>query len=223
MAPAGSTVYVSGRVSVRTEGTQRVISVHGVVFAHYELADRVAEAYAMIMLCESGYATQLQVARSFGYSARSLRRYQERFEAGGVSSLARAGGRPAGTRIPNRKERGRDQSILHLKTQGWSNRGIAGRQGVSEKAIRKRLRRLGWQPTAQPSLLLEPQVTDEASAAAQVTENVTGMCDPCAVGPIAPPPLRNEGEGTEFAPTSLDRDPLDRSTDRALAALGLLA
>jgi hypothetical protein len=54
VAPAGSTVYVSDRVSVRTEGTQRVISVHGVVFAHYELADRVAEAYAMIMLCESG-------------------------------------------------------------------------------------------------------------------------------------------------------------------------
>jgi DNA-binding NarL/FixJ family response regulator len=152
VAPAGSTVYVSDRVSVRTEGTQRVISVHGVVFAHYDLADRVAEAYAMIMLCESGYATQLQVARSFGYSARSLRRDQERFEAGGVSSLARAGGRPAGTRIPSRKERGRDQSILHLKKQGWSNRGIAGRLGVSEKAIRKRLHRLGWQPTAQPSL-----------------------------------------------------------------------
>jgi hypothetical protein len=52
VAPAGSTVYVSDRVSARTEGTQRVISVHGVVFAHYDLADRVAEAYAMIMLCE---------------------------------------------------------------------------------------------------------------------------------------------------------------------------
>jgi hypothetical protein len=222
VAPAGSTVYVSDRVSVRTEGTQRVISVHGVVFAHYELADRVAEAYAMIMLCESGYATQLQVARSFGYSARSLRRYQERFEAGGVSSLARAGGRPAGTRIPSRKERGRDQSILHLKTQGWSNRGIAGRLGVSEKAIRKRLHRLGWQPTAQPSLPLEPPVADEARAAAQVTDNGSGMSDPGAVDTIALPPLRNEGEGSEFESTSLDRDPLDRSTDRALAALGLL-
>ena len=58
MALAGSTVYVSDRVCVRTGGTQRVISVRGVVFAHYELADRVAEAYSMIMLCESGYATR---------------------------------------------------------------------------------------------------------------------------------------------------------------------
>jgi len=192
------------------------------VFAHYELADRVAEAYAMIMLCESGYATQLQVARSFGYCARSLRRYQERFEAGGVSSLARAGGRPAGTRIPNRKERGRDQSILHLKTQGWSNRGIAGRLGVSEKAIRKRLRRLGWQPTPQPALPLEPQVTDEGAAAAPMPENAKGMSDTGAVGASAPPTLGNEDEGSESQPASLDRDPLDRSTDRALAALGLL-
>ena len=50
-------VFVSDRVSFRTEGTQRVISVHGVVFAHYAVGDRAAEAYAMITLCESGYAT----------------------------------------------------------------------------------------------------------------------------------------------------------------------
>jgi hypothetical protein len=39
-------------------------------------------------LCESGYASQTEVARSFGYAARSLRRYQERFEAGGMAALA---------------------------------------------------------------------------------------------------------------------------------------
>ena len=60
-----------------------MISVHGVVFAHYSVEDRAAEAYAMITLWESEYATQTQIARAFGYSARSLRRYQERFEAEG--------------------------------------------------------------------------------------------------------------------------------------------
>jgi hypothetical protein len=34
--------------------------------------------------------------------------------------------------------------LLELKGQGVSNRAIAQRQGMSEKAIRKRLRRLGW-------------------------------------------------------------------------------
>ena len=77
--PPDGSVFVSDRVSFRTEGTQRIIVVHGVVFAHYAVEDRAAEAYAMITLCECGYATQTQIARSFGYSVRSLRRYQERF------------------------------------------------------------------------------------------------------------------------------------------------
>jgi tetratricopeptide (TPR) repeat protein len=73
-----------------------VISVHGVVFAHYNVEDRAAEAYAMITLWESEYATQAQIARAFGYSARSLRRYQERFEEEGIRALVRKPGRPAG-------------------------------------------------------------------------------------------------------------------------------
>jgi len=34
--PESSPVVVNDRVSCRTEGTERVISVHGVVFAHYD-------------------------------------------------------------------------------------------------------------------------------------------------------------------------------------------
>ncbi len=89
-SPDGS-VFVSDRVSFRTEGTQRVVCVHGVVFAHYGVEDRTAEVYAMITLSESGYASQTQLARSFGYSVRSLRRYQERFEAGCRRFGARTG------------------------------------------------------------------------------------------------------------------------------------
>ena len=77
----GGTVYVNDHVGFRTEGTERVISVHGVVFAHYDIGDRAAEAYTMITLWESEYASQIEISRSFGYSARSLRRYQERFHA----------------------------------------------------------------------------------------------------------------------------------------------
>jgi hypothetical protein len=73
-APSGSTVDVSDRVSFRTRGSQRVICVRGVVFAHYDVEGRAAQAYAMITLCESGYASQTEIARSFDYSARSLRR-----------------------------------------------------------------------------------------------------------------------------------------------------
>jgi hypothetical protein len=38
------TVFVNDRVCVQTEEDQRVISVHSVVFSHYSINDRAAEA-----------------------------------------------------------------------------------------------------------------------------------------------------------------------------------
>jgi len=72
---------------------------HGIVFSHYSIQDRSAEAYAMVQLFESGYADQNDIARCFGYSARTLRRYQERLKVGGLSALARPRGRPRKERI----------------------------------------------------------------------------------------------------------------------------
>jgi transposase len=216
--PPSGTVYVSDGVSFRTEGNQRVISVHGVVFAHYSVGDGAAEAYAMIALWESGYARQTQIARAFGCSARSLRRYQERFEAGGVGALVRRSGRPSGRRPESAKERGRDQTILHLKTKGSSNRAIAGKLGLSETAIRKRLRRLGWQPQPQPGLSF--QTTGDESPTSEVSQNSIDI-------PEATPAVKAErqlrgNENFEPAPVSRDADPLDRSMDRLLASLGLI-
>lgn len=221
--PPSGTVYVNDRVSFRTEGTQRVISVHGVVFAHYSVEDRAAEAYAMITLWESEYATQTQIARAFGYSARSLRRYQERFAAEGIQALVRKPGRPAGRRSGGAKERGRDQTILHLKTKGASNRAIAGKLGLSEKAIRKRLRRLGWQPQTEPAasgLLFEQDTTGDASPSSEISENTIDIPN----GAAAAAAERRGGTHPGIEPASVSRDPnpLDRSMDRLLAAMGLI-
>ena len=139
--PNPGTVFVNDRVCVQTEEDQRVISVHGVVFSHYSIKDRVAETYAMVLLFESGYADQNDIARCFGYSARSLRRYQERLKAGGLSALARPRGRPAVNSPVHKKTHERDKTILRLKAKGMSNRWIAGRLGLNEKVVRKDLRR----------------------------------------------------------------------------------
>jgi hypothetical protein len=56
--PTSNTVFVNDRVWFQTEEKQRVVFVHGVVFAHYAVEDRSAEAYAMVQLFESGYADQ---------------------------------------------------------------------------------------------------------------------------------------------------------------------
>ena len=220
--PPSGTVYVNDRVSFRSEGTQRVISVHGVVLAHYSVEDRAAEAYAMTTLWESECATQTQIARAFGYSARSLRRYQERFAAEGIQALVRKPGRPAGRRSGGAQERGRDQTILHLKTKGVSNRAIAGKLGLSEKAIRKRLRRLGWQPQTEPTasgLLFEQDTTGDAAPSSEISENTIDI----PKGAAAAAELRGgTHQGIEPASVSRDPNPLDRSMDRLLAAMGLI-
>lgn len=218
--PPDGTVYVNDRVSFRTEGSERVVSVHGVVFAHYGIGDRAAEAYTMITLWESEYASQTEIARSFGYSARSLRRYQERVHAGGISALVRGPGRPSGG-SRNAKQRGRDQTILHLKMKGTSNRAIAGKLGLSEKAIRKRLRRLGWQPSpesAKPDLLFHEETHHDAFSGPDVSRQL--IHKPELAGASKPQSVR--GNNIEPSAESQDPNPLDRTLDRLLAALGLI-
>jgi len=207
-AEISGTVFVNDRVCVQTEEDQRVISVHGVVFSHYSIKDRTAEAYAMVLLFESGYADQNDIARCFGYSARSLRRYQERLRAGGLSALARPRGRPSG----HKKTQKRDQTILRLKTKGMSNRWIAGRLGLSETAVRKSLGRLGWKSDPEPDLPFLPEADSQAKRA-------TVTIPPSAA---ELPPRRRAQFPTDSAAKSLDANPLDRSMDRLLAAMGLL-
>src|SRR5256884_4044887 len=80
-SPVPQMVFVNERVSFQTEGNQRVILVHGVVHSHYSREDRTAETYALVSLYESGYADQNDLARLFGYSTRTLRRFQERLHS----------------------------------------------------------------------------------------------------------------------------------------------
>jgi len=95
-SPVPQMVFVNDRVSFQTEGNQRVILVHGVVHSHYSREDRLAEAYALVSLYESGYADQNDLARSFGYSTRTLRRFQQRLHSGGLNALVRPEERPVG-------------------------------------------------------------------------------------------------------------------------------
>src|SRR5216684_9054447 len=175
-APPSGTVLVNDRVSFQTEGKQRVILVHGMFFSHYSADDPAAEAYAMVTLFESGYADQNDIARSFGYSTRTLRRYQQRLQAGGLRALARSEGRPPASSFRSTRISQRDRTILRLKAKERSNRWIAGRLGLSEKAVRKILRRLGWKPGPEPSLLslpFLPQVggSEAMSATASLTRS----------------------------------------------------
>lgn len=220
--PNPGIVFVNDRVSVQTEEDQRVIFVHGVAFSHYSIQDRTAEAYAMVMLFESGYADQNDIASGFGYSARSLRRYQERLKAGGLGALARPRGRPAVSSPLRKKTHVRDQTILRLKAKGMSNRWIAGRLGLSETAVRKSLRRLGWKPDPDPDPEPDLPFLPEADSPAKQATAFTNKLIETPPSAAEQAPNQMPHLPTDSPAKSLDPNPLDRSMDRLLAAMGLL-
>lgn len=220
-APQDGTVVVSERVTFRTAEGYRVVSVDGLLVHHYRIGDRMAEAYVMVMLVEAGYSDQAQVARGFCCSARTVRRYQARFEAGGLQALGKLPGRPRGSRPTGKVDQLRDGTILRLKAKGTSNRMIGGRLGVDEKTIRKRLRRLGWrEPDAQFVLF---QQDFAASAPPKANESPAECPSPSEASQALMGDVNAAGNpAEEQVPRSFDVDPMNRAFDRLLATLGHL-
>jgi transposase len=160
-SPAPSdTVVINARCSLRTEGDQRAIVIAGLPVHHYRAEDNIAEAYAMVFLVESGFAEQTDVARAFGRSVRTIRRYQERYADGGMAALGREEGWRRGRRRISGK---RLRSIEALKSQGMSNRAIAHRLGVSENAIRKLVGPSKPPESAQLALPATPTAVEKAT------------------------------------------------------------
>ncbi len=221
--PKADTVVVNERVTFRTVEGYRVVCVDGLILHHYRVGDRMAEAYAMVMLVEEGYADQNDIARAFCYTTRTIRRYQERFEVGGLQALGKSSGRPLGNRSVGGVELLQDRTILRLKTEGSSNRTIGLTLGLHERTIRRRLRRLRWSPPGKQLALFEKDspspVAQEAKVSADGCEVTTPSEDSQNV--IS---TENEGDdpGDEQIARSFDSDPLNRILDRFLAALGLL-
>src|ERR1039457_2125025 len=103
---SSNTVVINARCALRREEDQCMIVVAGLPVHHYRADDVVAEAYAMVLLVESGFAQQTEVARAFGRSDRTVRRHQQRYAQGGMAALG--------------------------QTEGWRR----GRRRISEKKVR---------------------------------------------------------------------------------------
>jgi len=214
---APNSIVINPRCSVRIEADQRVVVVGGLPVHHYRAGDAVAETYAMVFLVESGFAQQTDVARAFGRSVRSVRRYQGRYAQGGMASL----GGEAGWRRGRRRISGsRLRIIAMLKSQGLSNRAIAHRLGVSEKAIRKQVGPTRPDTSAQLALdgITGSRSAMVASPATPGVEEADGVKPADDRTDERDPPA----DDVEPVPMSLDRNASDRSFDRHLAHLGLL-
>jgi len=213
-ADATTGILINDRCLIRTEQDYRIVIVSGIPLAQYAVSDQMAESYAMVNLVEQGWASQREVARAFGYSTRSVRRYQNRLDSGGLPAL----GRPCG--YPSRRPRvshARERLLGRLKSQGMANKEIARRLGVTPKAIRKLLKRIGWRGHEQEQFCLPivaPRGDPKLSAFAPPKSGkaVPGDQKPAAQVTIDDEPV----------PLSFDTDPADRRMDRLLAYLGML-
>jgi len=220
--PPSNTVVINARCSLRMETDQRVIVVAGLPVHHYRAEDTAAEAYAMVFLVESGFALQTDVARAFGCSVRTVRRNQWRYAQGGMAGLGHEAGWRRGRRRISAK---RLRRIEQMKSQGMSNRAIAHKLGVTEKAIRKQV---GPSRGAASGQLALPEIRPPKKSAATAPpassaggdddddDDPGGKRSPSA----APPPAAANDD--EPVPKSLDRDASNRTFDRQLAYLGLL-
>lgn len=218
--PEGDHV-INERCLLRTQDGNRVVLVSKIPLAQYAVGDRMSEALAMVNLVDQGWANQADVAKAFGCSVRTVRRHQRRFEEGGLPALGRSVGYPRGrARVPSARQR----SIQQLKARGHSHNEIARRIGITVRAVRKALRRLGWKAEAA----VEPELSLQARETANPDLPASGPV--LAPTPTAIPEQRGDPNLSAFskatgqppAQGSLDTDPTDRSLDRLMARLGLL-
>lgn len=214
-------VVINDRCLMRTQAGHRLVIVAGIVLAQYQVGDRLAEAHAMVSLVEQGWADQNDVARAFVRSPRTLRRYERRVETGGLAALGRPRGYPSGRA---RLKAGRVRLVARLKADGLSNRAVAHRIGVSENAVRKVLRRLGWRPATgqQERLPLAASSAHPKLSAFSTPPSAASPPSPAPAPEKTPADADPHGAALEDVPVSLDRDPADRRLDRLLAYLGLL-
>ena len=167
----------------------------------------------MVFLVASGFAQQTDVARAFGRSVRSVRRHQGRYAQGGMAALGREEGWRRGRRCLSGQ---RLRSIEMLKSQGMSNRVIAHRLGVSEKAIRKLLGPSKPAGSAQLAFAAMTTAAAEPPPAAGVRSAKSTGADADRARPSAKDgagdPISAPADDGEPVPMSLDRDASDRTS-----------
>src|SRR5213593_4471270 len=118
----------------------------------------------------------------------------EAVRGGGLSALGRGSGYPRGRA---RLKSSRTRLVGRLKAGGVSNREIAHRIGVSEKAVRKLLRRLGWKAAQpiQPHLPIAPVGADPNLSAPRTRpseEPIAAMAGQRSPGPMVPSSCEEE-------------------------------
>jgi len=188
------------------------------------LTDEVHLRLVAVSLRQSQLATQEEICRAFGHHVSTQARWERQYRKHGIDGLV------SKKRTGRRRELDKSQEgfIRRWFRAGASNRQMAERMGVGEATIRRTLQRLGLGRKQAPLPPLLPHLEDTAAAAAVAGSEAhrdSAVVEETAVVPASTPMVKNttwEEEAALASAFTLDRDPRDRSGDRALARVGLL-
>ena len=144
--------WVNERVSLGIEGDLCVVFAGSVPVVHYHAADEVGKRHAIALLTETRLARVNDVASTFATDRTTIFRTRRKYEQGGVSALVSV---KRGPREPHKLGAERTRQLVKLKEQRLPNTVIAQRLGVTEGAIRRRLKQLNLSPRSVRQLGLE--------------------------------------------------------------------
>ena len=223
----------------------RVIFCRHEILYRVGLDDSVHLALVAVTLRQSGLATQLEIAKAFGHSVATQRRWETLYVRHGSPGLQAK--TPTGR--PAKLDRGQQAFVARWFHQGVSNHEMARRLAVNEATIRRALQKAGLRrqttPAAELSLDDVPASADPATTPAPAPRAAAASEPAAAVGvpaqEVSPPATPTNPGATKPVPEAtplaanplaggnapaimltIDCDPADRCGDRTLARLGFL-
>jgi transposase len=223
----------------------RVVCCRHEILYRVAVNDSVVLSLIAVTLRLSELTTQTEIAKAFGHSVATQRRWEARYAQYGLAGLQPKS--PTGRRA--KLDHGQRVFVQRWFQQGVRNQEMARRLAVSEATIRRALRHLGLQRRTRPALAL-PLDDDTATPAESATTPAPAAAAaagdkpaPAAVvpaaelapaatptnaatlpaaevtPPVVTPPAASNAPALAF---TIDSDPADRSGDRALARQGIL-
>jgi len=222
--PPDARTFLNASVWFVDSGGYRVIFRWHEPLYRVALTDEVHLRLVAVSLRQSQLATQEEICRAFGHDVSTQARWERQYRKHGIDGLV------SKKRTGRRRELDKSQEgfVRRWFHAGESNRQIAKRMGVGESTIRRSLQRMGLARKGAPPPSLLPQ-REEAIPAATVAgceapRDSAGVEEKAAVPAVTAGVKKTtlEEEAELASSFTLDRDPRDRSGDRALARVGLL-
>ena len=226
--PDGRTFLNASVWFVDSDGYRVVFRWHEPIY-RVALGDEVHLRLVAVALRQSKLVTCEEICRAFGHSAATQGRWERQYAQHGIDGLV--------SKKPSGRGRELDKSqeavVRRWFHADYSNREMAKQLGVDEATIRRTLNRLGLARKTAAVVPLLPPVEEQAAEIAQAPTAAIESLDPATTEtpsspvvvsvPVPEPSAADPAVAVESpAMFTLDRDPHDRSNDRALARLGLL-